>query len=135
MFGIMFLAGDPGHKCALPLDTDTEVEGNNDVSSPFLSSHPSKLNSSVPYSIDMDKERDSVLPTSLDVNNDRMLAVQGDAGFDVVKSNWTADTCVVSYTTQNGSSVSLAKECPYGWAYGSLFERTVLSEVIKTFGE
>ena len=127
VFGIMFLAGDPGHKCALP---QRAVEGEDTDSvppSPFSGIVTSDPRSTTDASLNLTGV--SGLPTTLGVHS-RMTHAYQEEGVGVVKSNWTADSCAVSYTTHNGSSVTLIKECPNGWSYGSVFETTVLSEVM-----
>ncbi|KAL8589119.1 hypothetical protein ACOMHN_017282 [Nucella lapillus] len=144
VFGIMFLAGDPGHWCALPAWQADVVTTLSSVSS--SSSWPVSYNRSYQDSdtvllssnltgsyVDGGRSTKEVLPTTLDVSPspNRLHLVQGDVmdtSIGLATLNWTVDSCTVSYVTQNGSRGKLGKDCPYGWDYGSLFENTVLSE-------
>lgn len=127
VFGIMFLAGDPGHKCTLPQLAVPEENTDSILSSPHLG-----IMKSEPHNLSSHSALGSVavstLPTTISMNSSVLGAFLGK-GVEVMKSNWTANTCWVSYITHNGNSITLTKECPYGWSYGSTFETTVLSEV------
>ncbi|KAK7489264.1 hypothetical protein BaRGS_00019516 [Batillaria attramentaria] len=130
VFGIMFLAGDPGHKCALPSQAEEMA--------PNASGFPSHSDTISHNGYHKDEDRtgshmlnrtgeDQMVTPEIDLGSNMLYAFQGDSVM-VSRANWTANTCDVSYITANGSSVRLASECPYGWSYGSQFEATVLSE-------
>ncbi|KAK7115925.1 organic cation transporter protein-like [Littorina saxatilis] len=133
VFGIMFLAGDPGHKCALPDLKHGHTHTDSVSPSTFVDSvrSESESNASVSWTDGTipDRRAVSTLPTSIDMNSNMLYAFRGDS-VEVMKSNWTAETCGVSFVTltDNGSSVTVMGECPHGWAYGSEFDSTVLSE-------
>ena len=135
VFGIMFLAGDPGHKCALPQLTVPEESTDSIFSSPLFGKTKSETQQTADASVNLSSisgssiSAVSTLPTTIRMNSNMLYAFQ-NKGMEVMKSNWTAETCVVSYVVHNGSNITLTKECPYGWSYGSAFETTVLSEVL-----
>jgi hypothetical protein len=112
VFGIMFLAGDPGHQCALPVPERGNV-------SPLAIGG---INYDGNGSTDI-----SITPALHEPQSNLLYSFQGDS-IAAVRINWTAETCAISYV-ENGSSVTVEDECPYGWAYGSIYETTVLSEV------
>lgn len=134
VFGIMFLAGDPGHKCALPDLKNGHTHTDSVSPSTFVDSvrSESESNASVSWTDGTipDRRAVSTLPTSIDMNSNMLYAFRGDS-VEGMKSNWTAETCGVSFVTltDNGSSVTVMGECPHGWAYGSEYDSTVLSEV------
>ena len=122
VFGIMFLAGDPGHKCAVPEGNNVNLLGNS--VQPQVVDTNASLNS-----ISFDKSI-TTLPTLLDVSPQSFF-VTHDHSIDLLRSNLTAESCVMTFVTmeKDGNITTEKRECPNGWSYGSEYETTILSEV------
>ena len=151
VFGIMFLAGDPGHQCFLPESSDEikhiifERYGKSDVKK-YLASNlsdneiyerqdnsrieirPKSFNHSLK---DFDHNDDKI-SYDLDLTTNLLHSFKSGSGdIDIIGKDifFTAESCSVSFQTVNGSKVQRIEDCPYGWSYGSHYDQTVLSEV------
>lgn len=147
VFGIIFLAGDPGHMCTLPLVSENRsdiLQPSTFADNAHLKSHtrnnllPAKELFTNPNSSDSGglHERKSFDPSNtnnisdlqVDFGSSLPYSLQ-DGGKVEIRRNWTVYICDVHYVNQNGTSIALPDECPYGWTYGSLYDSTILSEV------
>lgn len=126
VFGIMFLAADPGHECSLPIqlfnDSDSYLDSSyNEVVNSKPGADIAGLDSTIiSESLGATPNFDMISPT--------LYSFQGGIP-GVSRINWTSDSCGLKYSNQNGTTVMLPGECPYGWTYGSDYETTILSEV------
>ncbi|PVD18674.1 hypothetical protein C0Q70_21224 [Pomacea canaliculata] len=125
VFGIMFLAADPGHECSLPIqlfnDSDSYLDSSyNEVVNSKPGADIAGLDSTIiSESLGATPNFDMISPT--------LYSFQGGIP-GVSRINWTSDSCGLKYSNQNGTTVMLPGECPYGWTYGSDYETTILSE-------